>query len=55
MLQRQRRMAREALVEQPDQATQLGSFHWDRLEPGHGDTMSAYETASTVESGEPLP
>ena len=50
----QRQLAYEGTADQSEQATQLGSFQWDRLEQGHGDTMSAYETASTVESSEPL-
>lgn len=44
-------LAHEVAFEQPDQATQLGTFQWDRLEQRHGDAASAYETASTAESG----
>ncbi len=52
MLQRQ--LAHEA-AQQPNEATQLGTFQWDRLEPRYDDATSTYETASNVESSEPSP
>ncbi len=53
MLQRQ--LAHEVAAQQPSEATQLGSFQWDRLEPRYVDAASTYETASNVESSEPSP
>ena len=50
MLRRQ--LADDLAAQQPDEATHLGAFQWDRLQQHHADNVSAYETASTVESGE---
>ena len=50
MLRRQ--LADDLAAQQPEEAIPLGAFQWDRLQQQHGDNASAYETASTVESGE---
>jgi len=53
MLRRQ--LADDPAAQQPDEATLLGAFQWDRLQQHHSDNVSAYETASTAESGASAP
>lgn len=46
-----RQLADDVAAVQPEQATQEGAFRWDLLEQRQADSASAYEDASTAESG----